>query len=171
MMRNVHSRAIGKLVGQPMAKATRQQGITLIELMIVIGIIGILVAIAAPSYSQYVRTARRAEAQQELLKAAAELEKLYGRRGSYTGALFTDDISGLSSTQFRVGPLISRDENGTDGDYAMSFSDLTASTFRITAAPIVGGPQEADTQCNSMSYNQAGQKFANGLVDINGDCW
>lgn len=161
-----------KLANKPMAKATRQRGITLIELMIVIGIIGILVAIAAPSYTQYVRTARRAEAQQALLKAAAELEKLYGRRGSYVGARFTDDESSLSSTEFQIGPATSLDENGAPGDYVMGDPPtVTASTFLIVATAAATGPQAADTECLSMGYDNIGRKFANGALDTNGTCW
>jgi len=45
----------------------KRSGFTIIELMIVIGIVALLVALAYPSYAQYVMKARRGEAQQLLL--------------------------------------------------------------------------------------------------------
>ena len=50
-----------------MKHQTSKNGFTLIELMVVIGIVAILVALAMPSYSNYVRKANRGEAQQLLM--------------------------------------------------------------------------------------------------------
>ena len=46
-----------------------QQGFTLIELMIVVAIVGILSAIAYPSYAEYIRKGHRADARAGLLQA------------------------------------------------------------------------------------------------------
>lgn len=60
------------------------KGFTLIELMIVVAVVGILAAIAYPSYMNYVRKSHRAEVAQLLVEAAQNLERYYSRAGKYT---------------------------------------------------------------------------------------
>ncbi|MGI9235005.1 MAG: type IV pilin protein [Woeseiaceae bacterium] len=53
------------------------RGVTLMELMIVVVIIGVLTAIAFPNYREFVARAKRAEAKAALLKIATNQEKFY----------------------------------------------------------------------------------------------
>jgi len=62
----------------------RQIGFTLIELMIVVTIVGIIAAIAYPSYQNQVRKARRSEAQQLLLGASNREEQFILDQRQYT---------------------------------------------------------------------------------------
>ena len=52
------------------------QGFTLIEMMVVVAVIGILAAVAYPSYQQYLRRAHRADAQAYLMDIA-QLQQQY----------------------------------------------------------------------------------------------
>lgn len=63
-----------------------QPGFTVLELLIVMLIVGILAAIALPSYQQHVRRALRAEVTTVLLDNAHRLERHYTRHGSYLDA-------------------------------------------------------------------------------------
>ena len=58
-------------------------GFTLIEVMIVVVIIGVIAAIAIPSYRDYVDRGRRADGQSALMAAAQQMERCFTRNNSY----------------------------------------------------------------------------------------
>ena len=66
---------------------TNQKGFTLIELMIVVGIIGILVAIAAPNFSRYQSKARQSEAKIALASVYGGEKSFYSEYAAYAGAM------------------------------------------------------------------------------------
>src|SRR5690349_3565941 len=63
--------------------SNRQKGFTLVELMIVVLIVGILAAIAVPSYRAYVLRVNRADAKIGLTSLAQQLERCYTRQNRY----------------------------------------------------------------------------------------
>lgn len=79
-----------------MIRNHKQFGFTLIELMVVIAVIGILAAIAFPSYQQHIRKSRRNDGMNALLEAAEKLEIVRARTGAYSTVLADGNINAES---------------------------------------------------------------------------
>lgn len=134
--------------------ARRQLGFTLIELMIVVAIGSIIMAIAVPSYQNYMARARRADAKAGLQQAALWLERAQTATGTYPlAAAFPASLSNAGNPPtYQIG-LVS---NGV--------------TYTLTAAPI--GVQAGDG-CGSFTLTNAGVRNVVGAVaPLNlGECW
>lgn len=121
-------------------KGSNRNGFTLVELMIVLVIAAIILALAYPSYIQYVRKSKRGDAQQLLMNWSVNQEIFRANNSTYAGS---DDIT----------PPIS-------DDYVLSVGNVSASTFTLTAD--AGGDQANDVEdgqsCDVMTIDQNGQK-------------
>ena len=137
----------------------RMAGVTLLELMAVVMVIGVLSMFALPSYRQYVMRAQRGEAKSALLQLATNQERFYLANRTY-GA--TADLAALG---FPTG-------NSEKGTYALTVAsaDLTID-YTATATPIAGGAVDMtlDDMCTSFSLTAAGVRTATGTGAAN--CW
>jgi type IV pilus assembly protein PilE len=134
-----------EMVKTSMLTAKNHEGFTLIELMIAIAVLGILLAIAIPSYFQYIREARRAEAQSDMLQIRLGMEKWRANHNSY------------SSTLSNAGFTDSNDY------YNYDIPTATATAFTIRATAVTGKSQVNDvtgsgTSCTPMTLDQSGAK-------------
>ena len=137
-------------------RSAAERGVTLIELIIVIVVVGVLAAIAIPSYRQYVLRTHRTEAKTALLNLAAAQEKFYLQNNTYA----TDDL--LETAPPAGLGLSATTENGW---YTIVIADgANADEFSATAT--AAGGQASDTRCATFTIDQAGVKTA-----TNTDCW
>jgi len=126
-------------------KLHRMNGFSLIELMIAVVIVGILAAVAMPSYSNYVIKGSRAAAQTELLEMASLQEKIYLNSSAYTPNV-TTAYDGTS-----VGGLGRTTGQTSDGKYTLALSGV-GQTYTITATPVAGTGQ-AGNGCLTIQEN------------------
>ena len=127
----------------------RQSGMTLIELMIAVVIVGILAAIAYPSYTRYVEQARRADAKAALFDAAQRLERCHTQFGAYNNVACTR-------------PPLDFPRASPDGHYMIDVVRDSMS-FTLTATP--QGVQ-ANSPCGTYSLDHEGTQLP--LTDR---CW
>ena len=117
-----------------------KKGFTLVELMIAVAIVAILVALALPSYSRYIRKANRGEAQQLLMNWANNQEIW---RANDTNYATTGEL-----------PLPTHDR------YVFSLADLTATTYTLIAT--AKNDQLKDTErgksCTPLTLDQSNTK-------------
>lgn len=144
----------------------RMKGVTLIELVVVMVIVGVLASIAIPSYRQYVLRAHRAEAKTAMLNIAAGQEKFYTQCNRYTASL-TGSLDGTCGTVSSPG---TRGLGMSDGNagvagvqtenswYTITVPTANIDTYTITATAI--GSQAVDSDCASMTVDATGQKTA-----------
>lgn len=132
----------------------KSKGFTLIEVMIVVAIVGILAAIAYPSYDEYVKRGNRAEGQALLTDAAARQERFYSQNYKYTTAIA--ELYGGTGTS--------------------KSSETNKYTLAITSGAGDGGytltanAQFTDTKCGNLTLNALGIRGENGSKDVD-YCW
>jgi type IV pilus assembly protein PilE len=139
---------------------TRQTGVTLKELLTVIVILGVLSAIAVPSYRNYLIRTNRSDAKSALMQLQANQEKFYIQNNEYTDDLTTKSPNGLGMSELTANRY-----------YTLAVDlDDDLQGYTATATPTAEGGQDSDKQCGVFSINDAGARSVTGTSD-NAFCW
>lgn len=130
------------------------RGLTLIEVMITVAIVGVLTAIALPSYQAHVQRSHRSQAKAALLRVAQFLERAATANGVYPASVPASVLT------------------VEGGRYAITLVSTTGTTFTATAVRNSATPQSGDA-CGDLRIDQAGNRTivnaASGQTALN--CW
>jgi type IV pilus assembly protein PilE len=128
------------------------RGITLIELMIVVVIVGILAAVAYPNYQEFTSRAKRNEARAALLRLATNQERFYLNNNTFTADM--TEI-GFSSNPYTT----------ETGYYVVAVTSATPNNFSATATFQHGGSEAG--KCLTFTIDGRGKKSSGPDTD----CW
>ena len=143
----------------------RQVGVTFVELMIVIVIIGIIASAAYPLYTQYVVRAKRVTGTGMLLQVADLQQQFFMDNKGYAASL---ESLGFTSSPFMMndqGAVVADDD--AERIYSIELSNTSATSFTVTAEP-QEVQAEKDTKCGSLTLTHAGDKGQSGSGT---NCW
>ena len=138
------------------ARQTAERGFTLIELMIVVAIIGIIAAIAFPSYQESVAKSRRADAQRALMEAEQYMRRYFAAVDTFEGASLPASLA--------ISPRPGSDGSGAaaynielleQGAVVATTTALSASTFTLRATRT---GSMANDRCGNLSIDNTGRK-------------
>ena len=134
-------------------KSQSQQGFTLLELMMVVGVIAILAAVSYPSYREYTFRAKRTDGKNALVDLAARQERYRFNNNVYTSSLA--DLNMTSAT--------------AEGHYTVSITSASALAFAAQVAPTA---TQSSDKCNILSITNTGQKGTTNSNSLSAtECW
>lgn len=139
----------------------KNNGFTLIELMIVVAIIAIIAAFAMPSYREHIANTRRSEAAAALLTGAQALERYFSANGKYS---LPDDSAfpAVFPTQVPA--------NGT-AYYTIAVATAVApAAYTLRATRVAGGLMASDA-CGNLQIDHTGARTLDSATKTVAECW
>ena len=127
------------------------EGMTLVEVLVVVLIVSILAALALPSYQRYLQRGHRAEAVRGLLQISGCQERIRAGSGYYDTRRCAAGLD-TGRYRFRIEPM--------DRDDSLAFVAI--------ATPVAA---QANDTCGVLSLDQAGTRGIGGAAERLADCW
>jgi type IV pilus assembly protein PilE len=136
------------------------RGVTLLELLIALAVIGVIAAFAVPAYQRHLMRVHRTEATIALYAVATAQERFHLRHGSYSAELSAQPPAGLGMNARSDG-----------GRYVLSISlAADGQSFIATATPSRDGSQASDAECQAFSLDHRGRRAISGAGE-SAACW
>lgn len=145
-----------------MAPARRGRGVTLLELLVTLALVGILAGLAYPSYRGHLVRAHRIEAIEALLATAAAQERFHLQHGRYAEGYEPDVTPGLPLPPVTSGAR-----------YRLRISTAAPARYAASAAPRPGSGQEQDGRCSEFGLDESGRRWSVDSLgrDSTEACW
>jgi type IV pilus assembly protein PilE len=144
---------------------SKQKGVTLLELMVVVVIIGIIASIAYPSYTQFIVKSKRTAGSAVLLQVADRQQQFFMDNKQYATKFSS---LGYGSDEIMInddGTIVSAGDSHRT--YKIALSGATATSYTVEAIPQLVQASK-DTDCGTMTLTSAGAKGQSGSGD---NCW
>ena len=126
-----------------------RRGFTTIELLIAMVVLGILMAVALPTYQSSLRKGRRSEA----ITALTNIQQAQERHRSTNAAFTTLITAAPTATPPGLGLPATVTPSGL---YNLAVTSADATTYVATATAVSGTSQAKDTNCTVMAVRMAG---------------
>ncbi len=148
-----------------MKSKSLQRGVTLIELIVVMIIVGILAAVAIPSYRQYVLRSQRSDAKDALLALATQQEKYYLQCNTYA--------AGIAAANDCAAGNLQGDATSKNGWYTLAIDAANVTSYTVSATATAGENQIQDTACRTFRVTDRGIRTAadSGGGVSTATCW
>ena len=149
-------------LGIPRARHGRDSGFTLIELMVVAVIVGVLAAIALPSYADYIQRSKISEAVSNLSDMRTRLEQFYLDNRTYPSGPAKCKTSGAGAGEINLPPA--------QKYFSVACSAMSATAYTITAT---GNAAEGMSTAFKYTINQSNARTSAGPAGhyTNANCW
>ena len=127
-------------------RGVRHAGFTLIELLIAIAIVGILSAVAIPSYFTYIQRANRADAKAVLMDATQFMQRFYSLHNGY-------NRQRDGQTPVELPDSLKKSPRNGAALYHISLSHVDATSYTLQARPV-----DRNDPCGTLTLNSTGQR-------------
>lgn len=137
--------------GMETGRSNDMDGLTMVEIVVVVAIAAILLAVAVPSYQRYLQRGHRADAIRALMEVVSCQERVRSERGFYdTGRCL--DHSETAFYRLRIEPA----------------AQAQSLVYKVVASPLKRDPND---YCGELRLDQAGMREISGDMDQLAACW
>lgn len=133
----------------------KQSGFTLLEMMVTVAIIGILAAVAIPSYRDYTIRGKIPQATNTLATLRVQLEQYYQDNRTYVGACAANTVAPLPASD----------------DFTYSCPTLTDTAFTVQAAGVSSKAMNGFTYTIDQSNSRRTTSLPSGWGTAPVECW
>ena len=137
----------------------KSKGFTLIELMITVAIIGVISAIAFPSYTAYVTRGKRTECRSAVMQVMQQQERYYTQQNTYT-----------TTTSISPGFLTFSGDSQTSSACTLTAGQCTSTVVISSCVKVTGSPVKADAEVGDITFQSDGSKSCTGS-GAPAKCW